>query len=606
MRVRPPVAVLALVAGLLVGAPRAARAEGAAWSAWSAETFARAKRERRILVVEVSAAWCHWCHVMERETYADPRVAGRLAARFLPVRVDADARPDLAERYAEYHWPATVFLTPDALEVTALRGYRAPDDFLRILDDVEAAVRDGRRLAPSVPPVGRGEAAAAGAALLPALRARLAAELDATWDDAQAGWGRGQKYPYPPAILHTLLVARRSDDATARERALRTLAAAERLLDPVWGGMYQYSEGGVWDRPHFEKIASVNAGALAAFATAHRLTGDARWRRDAEDVRRYLTGMLRDPSGAFYTSQDADLGAHGDAAPLDGHAYFALDDAGRRRLGIPRIDRAIYAQENGGFVEALCVLHEATGDPAPLREALAAARAILRTHRDPAGGLRHAAEDRDGLHLGDQAAFGRAAVALFDATGDRAWLEEAIGLADAMRARLLDAAGGGFYVRTADPAGPGAFGEGIKPLEANAAAARFLLALHAATSRAVYRDEALRAIAAVAAPDLSARLGWRSAALLRAVEEASAPWTRATLVAAEDDPDAAPLWRALRALDVPLLVRERVAPGEASAAGTSFPSAPAPAIYLCGDGRCSAAVRRAADLPSAGKAFGAR
>ena len=70
--------------------------------------FDEARNGRRIVLLEVSAAWCHWCHVMERTTYADARVRERLARRFLPVKVDADARPDLAERYAEYHWPAGV------------------------------------------------------------------------------------------------------------------------------------------------------------------------------------------------------------------------------------------------------------------------------------------------------------------------------------------------------------------------------------------------------------------------------------------------------------------------------------------------------------------
>ena len=603
---RPLLLSLAVIALALVPTPSGiVRAGEVAWSDWSKSTFDRARRENRILVIEVSAAWCHWCHVMERETYADPRVRERLSARFLPVKVDADARPDLAERYAEYHWPATVFLTPDARPVTALRGYRGPEDFLRILADVDAAVREGRAGPAVTAPSGR-PAAAGEAADLPALRARLRRQLDATYDAGQGGWGLGQKYPHPAPVLHALLGARVEGDGVARERALLALAQAESLIDPVFGGMYQYSEGGVWSRPHFEKIASVNAGAMSTYASAFALTGDARWLRDANAVRRFVTTMLRAPSGAFYTSQDADVGAHGDAPFVDGHTYFDLGDAARRRLGLPRVDRAIYAQENGWFIEGLVDLHRASGDPEALRQATAAARAVLATHRDPGGGLRHAATDADGLHLGDQSAFGRACVALADATGDRTWLDAAVGLADAMRARLLDPAGGGFFSRTEDATAPGVFRERLLPYEGNAAAARFLLALHAATGTAAYRTHALAAIASVSAPELSARFGWRCASLLLAVEEASLPWARATLVASDDDPAADAMWRALRALDAPLLVRERVTPGEASSGGTTYPSAPSPAIYVCGDGRCSPPVRRAADLLAAWKAFARR
>ena len=367
--------------------------------------------------------------------------------------------------------------------------------------------------------------------------------------------------------------------------------------------MYQYSEGGGWSEPHFEKIASVNAGALVAFASAHRLTGDARWLRDANEVRRFLTSRLRDPSGAFYTSQDADVGAHGDAAFVDGHQYFALDDAGRRRLGEPRIDRAIYAQENGQFIEGLCELYRASGDPAVLREALAAARVIAKSHRDPKGGLRHAASDGFVLHLGDQAHFGRACLALADVTGDRTFIADAVTIADALLARFLDRSGGGFFAETEDPNATGVFRDRIRPFEGNAAAARFLLSLHAMTGKAVYRDEALRAIASVASPTLAERFGWRSSALLLAVEEASFSWVHATLVASDDDPAARTFDEALRQLDAPLLVRERVAPGAESMNGTTFPPSPSPAIYLCGDGRCSPAVRRPGDLGAAWKAF---
>jgi uncharacterized protein YyaL (SSP411 family) len=140
---------LALAAGL--ASPwRSASGEGAptgvAWAAWEPAAFERAQREGRLIVVTVSAAWCHWCHVMQRRTWSDARVAARVAAGYVAIRVDADARPDLAERFTEYRWPATVFLTKDAKPLAALRGYRGPEDLLLVLGQVEAAAREGRTL----------------------------------------------------------------------------------------------------------------------------------------------------------------------------------------------------------------------------------------------------------------------------------------------------------------------------------------------------------------------------------------------------------------------------------------------------------------------------
>jgi len=48
----------------------------------------------------------------------------------------------------------------------------------------------------------------------------------------------------------------------------------------------------LWTRPHFEKIARAQAGALRAFSEAARVTGDDSWLQHAEDTRRYLTRFL--------------------------------------------------------------------------------------------------------------------------------------------------------------------------------------------------------------------------------------------------------------------------------------------------------------------------
>ena len=56
------------------------------------------------------------------------------------------------------------------------------------------------------------------------------------------------------------------------------------------------------------------------------------YRQTAEGIARYVQNFLTSPEGAFYTSQDADLvpGVHS-------ADYFQTDDAGRRKLGLPRV-----------------------------------------------------------------------------------------------------------------------------------------------------------------------------------------------------------------------------------------------------------------------------
>src|SRR6185436_12198674 len=88
------------------------------WQPWSAETFERAAREGKPVLLSIAAAWCRACHEMDRTTYADPAVAALIAGRFVAVRVDADRRPDINERYNLGGWPTTAFLTADGALIT--------------------------------------------------------------------------------------------------------------------------------------------------------------------------------------------------------------------------------------------------------------------------------------------------------------------------------------------------------------------------------------------------------------------------------------------------------------------------------------------------------
>ena len=68
---------------------------GVAWQAWSGESFARARSEGKPVLLSIAATWCHWCHEMDRTSYADPEIATFINERFVPIRVDADDRPDI-------------------------------------------------------------------------------------------------------------------------------------------------------------------------------------------------------------------------------------------------------------------------------------------------------------------------------------------------------------------------------------------------------------------------------------------------------------------------------------------------------------------------------
>jgi len=51
------------------------------WSEWGDDLFTRAAAEKRFVILDLEAVWCHWCHVMEKTTYADPKVKDLLASK---------------------------------------------------------------------------------------------------------------------------------------------------------------------------------------------------------------------------------------------------------------------------------------------------------------------------------------------------------------------------------------------------------------------------------------------------------------------------------------------------------------------------------------------
>jgi hypothetical protein len=214
-------------------------------------------------------------------------------------------------------------------------------------------------------------------------------------------------------------------DKNAERMARETLHQQWHLLDPAWGGVYQYSADGDWNKPHFEKIMQMQAENLRIYALAYEQWEDPEYLRAATEIHRFVQTFLTSPQGAFYTSQDADLVQGKHSAD-----YFALDDAARRKLGVPRVDKHIYARENGWMIAALATLYGATGNQQYLSEAQRSAAWTMQNRGLAGGGFRHGAgtlraNDASGPYLGDNVAMARAFLALYSVTADRKWLAQA-------------------------------------------------------------------------------------------------------------------------------------------------------------------------------------
>lgn len=463
------------------------------WVAWSNENFALAKRERRFILLDCAAEWCHWCHVMDETTYMDPDIGRILSNRFVAIRVDIDARPDLAERYGAWGWPATVIYSPDAEEIGKFRGYLSPDELKSALAGVERA-NPGNAGHVTVDPPAPTDA-------LGWIGARVTRDMDEWYDPDEGGWGRRQKAPIGANIEFEFRRAAHGD-TNAYQRAVFSLEKQRALIDPTWGGIYQYSAASTWNEPHFEKLMTYQAANLEAATRGFQATSNETFLADARKIDSYLENFLTSTNGTFFATQDADLNAHEKDKPfVDGHAYYALDDAGRRKLGIPRIDTHAYARENGLAISALCTLYEVTHDEAVLKRARKAADAVLASHVNDDGSVWHDADRKTGpFFLADAAAFGWGLTRLAEVTGDAKYRDAALRIGRSTVKDFFDDKTGGCFEHTADENAAGVFTQRQHPFVHNVTCARFFASVATLTGDAAWRVRAQRVLAAIATP----------------------------------------------------------------------------------------------------------
>jgi uncharacterized protein YyaL (SSP411 family) len=301
-------------------------------------------------------------------------------------------------------------------------------------------------------------------------------------------------------------------------------------------------------------------------------------------VREFLTS----PEGAFYVSQDADLvkGEHSES-------YFKLNDAARRRLGVPAVDTHRYARENGWMIRAAATLYAATGERRYLDDARRAARWVMAHRALPDGGFRHDERDAAGPYLDDTLSMGRAFLALYAASAERAWLARA-------------AESYAFIDKTFRAPTPGYLtsletrGSVLKPktiVEENVALARFANLLYRYSGDTRYRAGAEHAMRYLATEPVALASRTNPGILQASFELANDP-LHVTVVGRKDDAQAAALYAA--ALRYPCVYRRiewwDKREGAMPNPDVQYPELPRPAAFVCTNGTCSRPIYQPDDV----------
>ncbi len=456
------------------------------WRPWSGAAFEEARAGRVPVLLSLGPHWCPGTAQMMRSAYADPAVAEFVRNRFVPVRVDPDARPDIGERYSLGGWPTTAFLTPEG-EILGGETYATPQRMRELLPrvaDAFAAQRDdlaGRRSVtaphPVVPP---------GAEPDPHVDGWLADRLRAEFDPQHGGFGAGPKRVHAAALEIASQRARAGEETFAR--------IVNRTLDAMaWGGLYDDRDGGVfrycarpdWTEPATEKLLEVNAAALGLFLARE----DEVCRERAAGVIGYVRRTLAAGAigGGFFASQ------RGDPA-----YYLAAADGEEAGGAPPPVDRAVYADATASMARVLARAAGVLDDASLLDGAVEAIEHVVAGTYERGGGIAHRTSDRCGTRglLADQVRASAALLDLHALTDREAYVDVAQELMHFAIHRLWDGAGGGgFLDRVPAPDDVGLLREPERPFAANCEAAGVLLRLAQVTGQPAFRERAVAALA---------------------------------------------------------------------------------------------------------------
>jgi len=348
------------------------------------------------------------------------------------------------------------------------------------------------------------------------------------------------------------------------------------IYDHLGGGFSRYSVDERWLVPHFEKMLYDNAQLLELLALAHQKSRKPLYRQRAHETVGWLVREMTTPDGAFAASLDADSeGEEGkfyvwsydevirtlgredgeyfadiyDVTPagnFEGHNILnrlkappQLEQQDEARLAAlrekllavrttrvrPGLDDKVLADWNGMMITAL-VNAGLVFDDAEWREncfALAErafafiARAMTRGDR-LGHSFRQGKLTFPGL-ASDFAAMIRAALALYEATAKRSYLDHALAWQHALDRDYSNAETGTYYLTAADAEGlvvrPAATGDEATPNH-NAVIAQNLVRLAVLAGEDRFRERADRLIAAIA-PQAAQNL-YMHMALLNAVD----------------------------------------------------------------------------------------
>jgi uncharacterized protein YyaL (SSP411 family) len=383
------------------------------------------------------------------------------------------------------------------------------------------------------------------------------------FDRMHGGPDHAPKFPLPNNHQFLLRQGALTKDQTLLDQVELTLdrMALGGLFDQLGGGVARYSTDVLWKVPHFEKMLYDNAQFVSLYSEAYQHFRKPLYKATVERTLDFVDRWMTSADGLFHSALDADtegeegayyvwtrtelealLGAEFDLAT----AYYNVNDRGHwehgRHILLRDQDDEAFAAEFGiapaelaqriAAINAI-LLDARSKRPAPglddkcltswnalmvmgyrdaalafdradwMERATAAMDQLLKQSHNPNGGLRHSIKQGRATingYLEDYCFVIEALVALYEATFDERWLEEARALVEHVLRHFPDKASGLFHFTSdLDPPLITRHKELIDSVvpASNSSLAKGLFRLGTLLDEQRYRDRALRMLHAV-------------------------------------------------------------------------------------------------------------
>jgi uncharacterized protein YyaL (SSP411 family) len=408
-------------------------------------------------------------------------------------------------------WPLTILMTPEQKPFFAgtyfpKNGRYGQPGFTELLQqakalwdhDRQSLIDAGDQIAQTLLKGSRHDPSGPERAML----ARTYEMLRKNFDPDFGGFGGAPKFPAPHNLVFLLRYHLCEKAPAALAMVEKTLDAMAQggIFDQIGGGFSRYSTDKKWLIPHFEKMLCDNALLIPAYLTAYQITRKEDYAQTARRTADYILRELTDPEGCFYCAQDADsdgeegkyytftpqqiqsvlgrekgaefcrrygitqrgnfegksvpnrIGQAGRNQQADMEAFQRLQAYRKRRTALHTDDKILLSYNAWAiiaFSQAGFILDESRY----LAAATAAQRFIEARMTDAQNRLFHRFRDGEAAHAGqldDYAVYALALLALYRATFDAGYLNQALLRAEQMVRLFEDETQGGYFLTAHD------------------------------------------------------------------------------------------------------------------------------------------------------------